>query len=368
MTVSKELQRGDPAPVFIQRSSSNAQFIFDTAAGRPLLLCFFGSSTDPHAQAAIAAVEARRDLFDDRRAAFFGVTQDKADEAGGVTPRLPGYRYFWDDDGKVGKLYGALPASFRGGADIPAMARRWVLVDRSLRIVAVVPFASDRSDIARALALVEEQPDPADPELAARPAPVLSVPDVFEPELCRTLLDFAARNESRESGYMVDREGQTRLEYDRHKKRRRDFLIEDEKLREQMRMRIIRRLAPEIGKAFQFQPTRIERYMIGHYSQRDAGFFHPHRDNTTRGTAHRQFAVTIALNEDYEGGELRFPEFGNRGYKPGAGGAIVFSCSLLHMVMSVTAGERYVFVPFLYDERGAKIRERNRKFVQQQAG
>ena len=38
---------------------------------------------------------------------------------------------------------------------------------------------------------------------------------------------------------------------------------------------------------------------------------------------------------------------------------MVFSFSLLHAVSSVTAGRRYAFLPFLYDEAAAKIREAN---------
>ena len=46
---------------------------------------------------------------------------------------------------------------------------------------------------------------------------------------------------------------------------------------------------------------------------------------------HRRFAVSLNLNTgDYEGGCLRFPEFGPHLYVAPAGGAVVFSCSLLH--------------------------------------
>jgi predicted 2-oxoglutarate/Fe(II)-dependent dioxygenase YbiX len=63
--------------------------------------------------------------------------------------------------------------------------------------------------------------------------------------------------------------------------------------------------------------------------------------------------------EDFTGGELRFQEFGNRLYRCPTGGAIVFSCSLMHEAMPVRSGERFAFLPFLYDEEGAAIRERN---------
>src|SRR5829696_8491629 len=103
----------------------------------------------------------------------------------------------------------------------------------------------------------------------------------------------------------------------------------------------------------------MERYIVSCYAAEDGGHFRPHRDNTTKGTAHRRFAVSINLNEDFEGGEVSFPEYGPRSYKAPPGGAVVFSCPLLHAVSKVTRGRRYAFLPFLYDEAGAKIREQN---------
>ena len=99
------------------------------------------------------------------------------------------------------------------------------------------------------------------------------------------------------------------------------------------------------------------------YDSSSGGHFRKHRDHTTKGTAHRQFAVTINLNaEDYEGGDLRFPEFGTRAYRGPTGSALVFSCCLMHEVTRMTRGKRYAFLPFLFDEEGARIRELNAPF------
>lgn len=122
----------------------------------------------------------------------------------------------------------------------------------------------------------------------------------------------------------------------------------------------MRNLIPEIRKAFNFHPTRMERYIVACYDAERGGHFKPHRDNTSGGTAHRRFAVSINLNADaFDGGDIRFPEYGSRTYRPPTGGAVVFSCSLLHQVTRVTAGRRYAFLPFLYDEAAAALRERN---------
>jgi predicted 2-oxoglutarate/Fe(II)-dependent dioxygenase YbiX len=108
---------------------------------------------------------------------------------------------------------------------------------------------------------------------------------------------------------------------------------------------------------------------VSRYDAKEGGFFKAHRDNTTKGTAHRKFAVTINLNaEQYEGGDLRVPEFGQQAYRAPTGGAVVFSCSLLHEALPVTKGTRYAYLPFLYDEEGAKVRDANRQFLDRASG
>ena len=115
-----------------------------------------------------------------------------------------------------------------------------------------------------------------------------------------------------------------------------------------------------IERAWGWRATEIERDIITCYDSAEQGFFSAHRDDATAGTAHRRFAVTVNLNtEAYEGGALRFPEFGSRLYKPPTGGAVVFGCSLLHEATPVTAGVRYAVTPFLYDEAGSRLRTAN---------
>ena len=78
--------------------------------------------------------------------------------------------------------------------------------------------------------------------------------------------------------------------------------------------------------------------------------------------------MTVNLNDGFDGGELWFPEFGPRRYRPPAGGAVVFSCSLLHEATRVTRGVRYATLPFLYDDAAARIREQNQAFIGEGAG
>ncbi len=137
-------------------------------------------------------------------------------------------------------------------------------------------------------------------------------------------------------------------------------MITDPDLARETREALSTRLLPQIRKAFQFRGGYIERHMVACYDAQDGGYFKPHRDDTTPGAAHRRFACSINLNaEDFEGGDLSFAEFGPKTYRPPTGGAVVFSCSLLHEAASVTKGRRYAFLPFFYDAAAAAVREAN---------
>ena len=75
--------------------------------------------------------------------------------------------------------------------------------------------------------------------------------------------------------------------------------------------------------------------------------------------------MTINLNNDYDGCDLVFPEFGRRVYRAPSGGAVVFSCGALHQVTPVTRGRRYAFLAFLYGEADAALREENNAKIAQ---
>ena len=76
-------------------------------------------------------------------------------------------------------------------------------------------------------------------------------------------------------------------------------------------------------------------------------------------------AVSLFLNSgEYEGGFLRFPEYGSALYAAPTGGAVVFGCSMLHEATRVTRGKRYMFLPFLYDDAAALVRQENSKYLE----
>jgi peroxiredoxin/predicted 2-oxoglutarate/Fe(II)-dependent dioxygenase YbiX len=354
---------GDPAPWFIAPASNNPRFVFASAGGRHIVLTFYGSAADPEGGEAIRRIEAAAALFDDTHCAFFGVTADPADrDQGRVTPNRNGYRFFWDTEGEVARLYDVLDENGR-------MRLTTLILDPNLRVLGRITLPDGAAHAQALLDIVPRLPRNPPPAAAAMQAPILVVPRVFEPEFCRHLIGLYESNGGEESGFVRDEDGRTKLVVDHAHKRRQDYIIAEEGVRNAVRARIRRRLLPEIQKAFQYGVTRMERYIVCCYDAGTGGYFRPHRDNTTKGTAHRRFAVTLNLNaEEFEGGELRFPEYGSHLYKPPTGGAVVFSCSLLHEAMPVRKGRRYVFLPFLYDDAAAAIREQNNAYLDESIG
>ena len=352
------LRVGEPAPWFTCRTLSRQRFVFDTIAGRHVVISFMGSAAHPVATRLLEDLHRARARFDHVSETFFGVTCDPRDQhAGRIADLLPGMRFILDFEREASTLYGAAQPD---GTYRPIT----YVLDPSLRVLAAFPFKAGAPHAHELLAFLDTLPRAAPPQPAPAQAPVLVLPRVFEPELCATLIGYYESRGGYDSGFMREVDGKTVPIIDYSHKRRRDCDIEDEALRLACMARIHDRLAPELRKAFQFNATRIERYMVACYDAAEAAHFRPHRDNTTKGTAHRRFAVSLFLNSgEYEGGKLRFPEFGPALHSAPAGGAVVFSCSLLHEATPVTSGRRFMFLPFLYDEEAALIREKNQKYL-----
>lgn len=345
---------GELAPWFhAQALSGNPRYAFDTVGGRAILMFFFESATDPDVAKALAFIKANAALFNDEDGCFFGVTKDTSDgPAGRIATQLPGIRHFVDHDRAVHEKY-----AFARKADAAPDKAFWVVLDPMMRIIGRLPLDKMEEAVKTYVHLARIDP-------GVDTAPVLVVPNLIEPSLCRTLIDLYRKGAPEPSGFMREVQGKTTLIHDPSHKIRDDYTITDGRLMGLLGGIVSRRLSPMIKRAFNFEVSRMERYIVACYKAEDGGHFAAHRDNTTKGTAHRRFAVTINLNADeFEGGELSFPEFGSRRYRAPTGGAIVFSCGLLHRAWPVTKGTRYAFLPFLYDERSAEERVANNAFL-----
>lgn len=251
-----------------------------------------------------------------------------------------GTTLFTDPQGAITRGYGV-------GED----ETRAFVIDRDQRILA----ALDGEGVAeRALAVLREaaaQWGRAEP--AALQAPVLVLRRVYDADLCRRIIR-SWEGDHREGEIRARHgEGDAQTRKVEHKLKKRLDHFPEGPLAQEMTQTLLRRAGPIMERVFHFTPVAAERFCVGAYDAGRGDYFRPHRDNSTKATAKRQFAVTLNLNDDYEGGGLRFPEFGERIYRAPAGGAVVFSCSLLHEATPVSRGRRFVALTFLYDARVA---------------
>lgn len=179
-------------------------------------------------------------------------------------------------------------------------------------------------------------------------APVMMLPRVFEPAFCRSLIELWTSGE-RSDGGVSSRYGNV-MAADR--KRTEDHIVRDPAMAKEISDRLAYRVGPELMRVFNWEAEfGFDIHVILSYAAGHQHFFRAHRDNGTPQTADRAFAVSLNLNEDYEGGELVFPEYGPTRYKPRAGMAAIFSCSLLHEALPVTEGRRYVLTTFFRDRK-----------------
>jgi predicted 2-oxoglutarate/Fe(II)-dependent dioxygenase YbiX len=220
-----------------------------------------------------------------------------------------------------------------------------------LRVRATLPFA----DGARVAADVAELVwDDRRPREITTQAPLLVVPDVLGPEQCAELIAVWEQQGHSETGVESSTGGGRAEQRSAQLKRRRDHVVGDPQRSRELAATIGRRVMPELSKAFAYHASRFEGFKIACYQASDRGFFSAHRDNLSPATAHRRFALTLNLNDGYQGGQLRFAEYGPELYRPAPGAALLFSCSHLHEVLEVTAGRRFVLLSFLFGEEAPR--------------
>jgi predicted 2-oxoglutarate/Fe(II)-dependent dioxygenase YbiX/peroxiredoxin len=262
-----------------------------------------------------------------------------------------------DATGAVGARYG-----FAGlGQPVPALTT--YTLDPGLRVLHVDRGGDPHTHLANAIAAIAEVAPLAPLRERRGVVPVLTIPRVIDPAACAELIRWWHERGTHRSG-TIDAFANRQIEsgYSEASKKRRDHDVADPALIARLNDVMQRRVFPEVAKTFQYRATRTTGYKIACYldPQAEGGYFRAHRDNIAPMSAHRRFAVSLLLNPaaDYAGGALHFPEYGPEAFKPEAGEALVFSCSLLHEVTEVTRGQRFVLLTFLTDDATLAATER----------
>ncbi len=345
----QELWPGALAPAFQTRDEQGRPLALadDHLSGRWMILLFLGDPDAAHTPALLRSLAALEEGLDAAEATVLAVSASSDASRNRALKRASGFPWplVCDASGGLFASYGLHKGS-----------------DRDARLVVLTPFRQIRcwfdlagDDAAPTLAKVIEMLDDVTTtgELHWSPphAPVLIVPNVLSGEECGRLVEAVETD----TPFMVRRPGPGEIagnyripvyEYDRQD--RTDLIVKDPSMLAFLDDRLFGRVTPMIRKAFAFEVTRREDLHIARYAGQREGFAIGHRDNTSPPGAHRRFALSLSLNDDYEGGGIVFREFSPRPYRVPAGTAMVFSSSLLHEVEETVSGVRYNLISHLF--------------------
>lgn len=329
---------GDRAPNFsLPDRTGNLRMFYEEARGLPILLYFHDRSVE-----AIAAL----DQIADPRMEVVGKAHVFAISKEGPGPdlrleegRSPTVIRLIDQLDRIGHAYCT-------AAGLPRVPVLFVL-DVNQRLIATIRPDVTNNLAQQILGLLADHVAPVTATVHVELAPVLMIPRVLDPSQCRRLIHVFETGGHEEGAVLTTAGGiaSDRLIYG--SKKRLDHWVTDVALARELTTLLGQRLGAEVYRAFNFEGFWLEPFCIARYDAARGDFFRPHRDNLIPELASRRFAATIHLNDDYEGGGLRFPEYGPHTYRPPAGGAILFSSSLLHEAVPVASGRRFVLLTFL---------------------
>ena len=180
------------------------------------------------------------------------------------------------------------------------------------------------------------------------PPPVLMVPDVISDDLATRLIAYLENN--RDAAFHNSSDYKSR-----------SHIHPDAALEKELDDKLSKSLLPEIEKVFYSAISHRETYKICCYDAEDAGCFGKHRD-TIDPHLHRRYALTLVLNDDFEGGGISFPEYTDELITVPRNWAVVFPGSLYHQVHNIGVGRRYVIISFLFSEAEARLKDDSERY------
>ena len=333
----------------------------DNLAGRLTVLFVCASAESPGAALELARFAELYEQFDGLGVLVFAVSADPVAVNAAAMQRLGlPFPVLSEEGFSTGRALGidAIPAGAPAGPGSAGGSWCTLVIDPGRRVVKRIGPGGAAEHALAALAECTRRDALLTPGPGAVQAPVLIIPDVLDKAHCARLIECWETGE-RYVGGVVGSElgGNVPTAY---VKVREDVVLPDSGAEAQELFGLFRRrVAPAIKQAFAFQVTRSESLRLGCYHATDGGHFIAHRDDTTPYSAHRRFAMSLALDsEAYEGGYVRFPEYGPQLFRAPTGAAVVFSVSMLHEVTKVTAGRRMILLTFFYGEAEEALRQR----------
>ncbi|MFX4223201.1 MAG: hypothetical protein ACMVO3_20850 [Thalassobaculum sp.] len=336
------LRPGDRTPnLTFPDLKGQARQLYLEVRGGPILVAATPSPNEREGRSILAALAKRSGALDRLGVHRFALMRREPEGQ-----MDPGAVVMIDPYGDGMRLFRPLPEGSEDDAARPAAAV--AALDANQRLIALFTTENSRDPVGDAVKVleVEAKAAAAGAQRLVRAAPAMILNKLLPDDLCDALIE--AWKADNVEGTVND--GFKNVTDDKVK-RNREHVVRDPEMLRTIAQQIGPRVMTEIQKVFNFrQPLRFEMLTVLGYGDDRKDFFAPHRDSL-RAEQRRRFAVSLNLNEGYEGGELIFPEYGPHLYAPPKGAGAVFGCEVLHEAKPVTKGQRWVLTTFLIDPK-----------------
>ncbi len=347
----KMLELGDFIPMFETTDTERNHRAVELYGGQYIILFFLPSGDINYLTEVFRQLQQRYSQAKHKNLWQLFIIDTTVDNLIEIRKKLGTQHALWSDpDRKLAQAFGLCKA---GDKTIPPTG---YVLNRNLKVVhrSIIPAAgqlvNELFDVCQA-EITNDQANNKDAKMISRLPPALIIPNALTPELCKKCIE-AFRNGRQFDGTVGAAD---KSAYRPNAKVRTDFIVGGALL-DEIDEKLSHSVFPELKKIFGLTVTYREMYKVGLYKGEKGGFFKQHRDNFDIPLGYRRIAMTINLNDEFEGGGLRFPEYDDNSYRPAAGSAIAFSCATIHEARPVTSGERYILVCFFHGDEEEAFR------------
>ncbi|WPZ32415.1 hypothetical protein T8K17_14320 [Thalassobaculum sp. OXR-137] len=287
------LRPGDRTPnlIFPDLKGRSRQLYLEVRGG-PILVAAVPSPNEGEGRSVLSALTRRAGALDKIGAHRFVLMRREPDgeiDSGAIA--------MIDPYGDGMRLFRPLPEGSDNDADRPAAAV--AALDANQRVIALFTTADSRDPVGDAIKVleVEAKAARAGAQRLVRSAPAMILDKLLPNPLCDALIE--AWKADNVEGTVND--GFKNVTDDAVK-RNREHVVRDPEMQRTIAQQIGPRVMTEIQKVFNFRSAlRFEMLTVLGYGEDRKDFFAPHRDSL-RSEQRRRFAVSLNLNEGYEGG------------------------------------------------------------------
>jgi hypothetical protein len=300
---------GDRVPEFVlPDAETRLHNFYDRVRGRPAVLVLAANTARQEQWDEIKGYADIALVLDSAGVDLFIVTNDGVESMAMVSKAIPAPAIWLAD------IKGVVNLALRTGGKLDKSGLISLFLDSNQRVIAIK--GAEPGHAPWALGVLRGLSAEV-PLALGTVAPVLILPRVLDEEACRRLLS--------QEGLSIT-----------------PAPIANPAEAEALSRLLLRRIGPEVDRVFSFDDFRFESLAL---RQEDAAAgssaLDRRRDNSDPETTGRSFALILDLEAGaYEGGGLRFPEYGPHIYRPAAGAALVHAGGILRELLPVTSGRR----------------------------